>query len=121
MNVDPVALEFRTALETAYTTGERDSVHRLLSDDVEWVTPQRTLSGIDAVKEQLTWGSVPDKLEAEFEDVEWQDLGDGRVGFELRQVYRMRETGDFAYERRRKVELTIEGGKISRYEMRIVG
>jgi hypothetical protein len=33
----------------------------------------------------------------------------------------MKETGDFAYERDRHVQLTIRDGKISRYEMTIVG
>jgi hypothetical protein len=30
----------------------------------------------------------------------------------------MKETGDFAYARDRRVELTIRGEKIARYEMR---
>jgi hypothetical protein len=33
----------------------------------------------------------------------------------------MKGTGDFAYARDRRVELTIRDGVIARYEMRVVG
>jgi len=43
------------------------------------------------------------------------------VACDVRQVYRVKETGDFAYEPRRRIELTIRDGMISRYEVRSVG
>ena len=66
-------------------------------------------------------GSSAGSFDFEFGEGEWVDRGDGRVECEVHQVYRVKESGDFAYERQRRVELTIEGGKVSRYEMRVVG
>ena len=116
-----VAERFRAALEAAVRTGERDPVFALLASDVEWVTPQRTLRGIDEMRTGWTWGSSPDSFEYAFEEADWTDLGDGCLVCEVRQVYRLKESGDFAYERNRRVQLTIRDGKVSRYEMRIVG
>jgi hypothetical protein len=39
----------------------------------------------------------------------------------VQQVYRLKETGEFAYERRLRIELTVQDGKIGRYEVRVVG
>jgi hypothetical protein len=39
----------------------------------------------------------------------------------VRETYRMKETGDFAYARERRIELTIREGMITRYEMRFAG
>jgi hypothetical protein len=39
----------------------------------------------------------------------------------VHQVYRVKDSGDFAYERQRRIELTIQHGKVSRYEVRVVG
>ncbi len=116
-----LAERFRVALETAVRTGDRDAVYALLAPDVEWVTPQRTLHGIDDMRTNWTWGSSPDSFEYAFEEADWTDHGDGRLVCEVRQVYRLKESGDFAYERNRRVQLTIRNGKVSRYEMRIVG
>jgi ketosteroid isomerase-like protein len=115
-----IAKQFRTALVAAATTGDREAVYPLLAANVEWVTPKRTLQGIDEVREQLIWGSPPDNLDLEFEESELEDLGDGRVASDVHQVYRVKGSGDFAYERHRRIELRIRDGKISRYEMRIV-
>ncbi len=116
-----VARKFLEALKVAAATDQRDAVYPLLAADVEWVTPKRVLSGIDEVREQLTWGAPPDHLDLEFEEPELTDLGDGRVVAEVHQVYRVKGTGDFAYARDRRFELTIRDGRIARYEMRIVG
>ena len=89
--------------------------------DVEWVTPKRTLRGIDEIREKLTWGLSPEKLDLEFEAGDWVDLGDRRVTCDVHEVYRWKETGEVSYERDRRIELTIRDGMISRYEMRIVG
>jgi hypothetical protein len=116
-----VAKQFRAALETAVRTGERSAVLDLLAPDVEWVTPQRTLQGIDEFKTWRIWGSTAGTFDSEFSEGEWQDLGDGRIVCDLRQVYRMKESDDFAYERERQVELLIRDGKVSRYELRFKG
>jgi ketosteroid isomerase-like protein len=116
-----IARRFRIALEAAAKSGDREALYPFLAADVEWVTAKRTLHGIDEVKEELIWGSPPENLDLEFEVAEWAELGDGRVVSDVHEVYRVKATGDFAYERKRQIELTIRDGQISRYEMRIVG
>jgi hypothetical protein len=39
----------------------------------------------------------------------------------VHEVYRVKGSGEVAYERDRSIELTLREGKVSRYEMRIVG
>ena len=116
-----VAGQFLAALEAAVESGGREAVYPLLSPDVEWVTPKRTLRGIEEIREELTWGSPPENLDLEFEAGDWVDLGDLRVACDVHQVYRWKETGEVSYERDRRIELTIRDRKIARYEMRIVG
>jgi len=116
-----VARRFRAALETAVRTGERKAVLELLAPDVEWVTPQRTLQGVEELRTWRVWGSSAETFDFEFSEGEWQDLGDGRIVCDLQQTYRVRESGDLAYERKRQVEVTIREGKISRYELRFTG
>jgi len=116
-----LANRFRAALETAVRTGDLEPVYALLAADVEWVTPQRTLHGSDEVREQLNWISPSETFDFEFSEGEWDDYGDGRLVVDVREVYRLKETGAFGYARVRRVELTIRDGEISRYEMRIVG
>jgi ketosteroid isomerase-like protein len=112
---------FLAALEEAAESGNREAVYPLLAEDVEWVTPKRTLRGIDEIREELTWGSPPEKLDLEFQAGEWVDLDDRGVACDVHEIYRWKETGEVSYERDRRLELTIRDGKISRYEMRIVG
>jgi ketosteroid isomerase-like protein len=116
-----LAERFRAAVEAAARTGDREGVYALLAPDVEWVMPQRTLSGLDEFRREWTWGSAPETFDYEFEEGEWVDDGEGRLGCDVREVYRMKETGDFAYARTLRVQLTIRDDKISRYEMRVVG
>jgi ketosteroid isomerase-like protein len=116
-----LAGRFRTALETAVRTGEGEAVLELVAPEVEWITPQRTLHGADELRTWRLWASSAQAFDFEFEEGEWRDHGDGRVSCEVKQVYRVKETGDFAYERQRRVELTILDGKISRYELRFTG
>ena len=120
-DIAEIATRFLTALETAAKTGEREPVYPLLAADAEWVTPQRSLFGVDAIRDELTWGNPPEKLDLEFERGDLIDLGEGRVASEVRQVYTLKTTGEFAYTRLRRVELTVRDGKVSRYEMRSVG
>jgi ketosteroid isomerase-like protein len=119
---DPeVARAFLDAVERAAATGDREPVYPLLAPDVVWVTPKRELAGIDAVREQLTWGAAPEHLDLEFTTGDMTDLGDGRIATDVREVYRMKGTGDFAYARTLRIELTIRDGRIARYERRDVG
>jgi ketosteroid isomerase-like protein len=116
-----VARRFLTALAAAARTGGRDALYPLVTSDVHWVMPKRELSGIESVRDELIWISPPEHLDIEFEEAELRDLGDGRIVSEVHEVYRMKATGDFAYARDRRIELTIRDRKIARYEMRIVG
>jgi ketosteroid isomerase-like protein len=116
-----VASQFLAALEAAMQTGEREAVYALLAADVEWVAPQRTLKGLDELKEKHTWGLPPEQFDVEFEDVDLSDLGDGRLVAQVREAYRWKETGERAHHRDRRIEVTIRSGKIARYEMRNVG
>ena len=120
-DIAEIARGFLTALERAAKTGDRDPVYAFLAADVEWVTPQRSLVGLDAIREELTWGNPPDKLDLAFERGELVLLGEGRVASDLRQIYTLKTTGEFAYTRLRRVELTVRDGKVSRYEMRSIG
>ncbi len=115
-----VAERFRVALETAVRTGDREAVYALLAPDVEWVTPRRTLRGLEELRQEWTWGSSPESFDYEFEEGDWID-DDGLLGCDVREIYRLKETGDFAYSRDLRVQLTIRQGKIVRYELRVVG
>jgi ketosteroid isomerase-like protein len=123
MGVDDLELarRFLAVLATAARTGDRDPIYPLLTDDVEWLTPKRDLHGLDEARDRLTWISPPEHLEIEFSDPDVRDLGDGRVVSDVHEIYRVKATGDFAYARDRRIDLTIRDGKIARYEMRIVG
>lgn len=120
-SIADVATGFLAALEVAAKTGDRDPVYPFLAADAEWVTPQRSLVGVDEIRRELTWVNPPDKLDLVFERGELVELGEGRVAMEVRQVYTLKATGEFAYTRLRRVELTVRDGKVSRYEMRSVG
>ena len=120
-NIADVATGFLAALEVAAKTGDRDAVYPFLAPDAEWVTPQRDLAGVDEIRRELTWVSPPEKLDLMFERGELVELGEGRVAMDVRQVYTLKATGEFAYTRLRRVELTVRDGKVSRYEVRSVG
>jgi hypothetical protein len=115
-----VAARFRSALEHAAKTGDWTLVYPCLAPDVEWITPQRTLRGIDELEHELIWGSPPEHLDLEFEVTE-VDLGAGRTRLDVHQIYRMKDSGDFAYERDLGIEIAIRDDRISRYEIRRVG
>jgi ketosteroid isomerase-like protein len=116
-----LARRFRAALETAVRTGDHETLFELVARDVEWVTPQRTLQGIDELRAWRVWGSSGESFDFEFREGDWVDHGSGRVACDVQQVYRVKETGDFAYERRRRVELTIRDGQVQRYELQFTG
>jgi hypothetical protein len=115
------AQEFQSAAEDALRTGDFEQLAALLAPDVECITPQRSLQGAEAMIEELSRARPPDSLVLEFEPAEWQTLGNGRYSCELRGLFRSKATGEVSYSRDRSFELTISGGKVSRYEMRFAG
>ena len=117
MSIDvEVAKRFDAAVDAAFQTGDRESVYVFFADDIEYTTPHRTLSGLREVREKLKWGGEKDNLDVEFEDGEWQDLGDGHVVRESRMVQRWKETGEVAATMRVTLDLRIRDGKITRLE-----
>lgn len=118
-----VARLFFEALESAARTGDRDALYPLLASDVEWLTPLRSLQGLGELQEEpgWPWAMPRPTFEVGLEDKETRDLGDGRIVADFREVYRMRDSGDYAYERKRQIELTIRDEKIARYELRFTG
>jgi ketosteroid isomerase-like protein len=115
------ARQFLAVLAEASRTGERAAIYELLTPDVEWLTPKRDVRGIDEARDELTWIRPPDHLDVEFTEPELTDLGEGRVVSAVHETYRVKATGDYAYTRRRRIDLTIRNGKVARYEMRVVG
>ena len=85
-----IAERFRAAVEAAVSTGERSGLLELVAPDVEWVTPLRTLRGVDELATWRVWGSSGEGFDFEFGDGEWVDRGDGRVDCEVHQVYRVK-------------------------------
>jgi len=116
-----LARQFLDVLAGAATTGDREAIYPLLAPDIEWVTPQRELHGIEAARDELTWISPRETLDVEYDELQVTDLGEGRIMSSVHETFRMKGTGAFAYARDRQIDLTIRDGKIVRYEMRIVG
>jgi hypothetical protein len=116
-----LAREFLDALAVAAKTGEAEAVYPLLAPDIEWLTPQFALRSVGEVRQRMEWFSPREQLEVEFGEPELTDLGSGRVVSDIQEVYRMKDTGDFAYARERRIDLTIREGMITRYEMRFSG
>jgi hypothetical protein len=116
-----LARSFLAALEAAARTGDRAPLAAFLCVDVEWAMPQRTLHGVDEVLREPIWWRPREHVELEVVEGEWERREDGGVSSRLRQVYRLKTTGEVAYERTRTVELAFRGGRISRYELRDAG
>jgi len=118
-----VAEQFLATLAAAAKTGELEDVYEFLAADVEWVTPTRNLRTIGEVRNEMTWFSPRETLNVEFEVSQERltDLGKGRIASDFREIYTTKSTGEFAYERERRIELTVRDGKIARYEMRFAG
>jgi ketosteroid isomerase-like protein len=118
-----VARRFFEALAAAMNTGDHDPLYPLLAQDIEWLTPLRNLHGIGEVRDQVSWPWIAPRasFDIDLEEKEMNDLGGGRIVSEFREVYRTKDSGDFAYSRDRRIELTIRGDKVVRYEMRFGG
>jgi len=114
------AKQFLEALAAAAKTGDRDGIYPFLAADIEWVTPQRELHTVEEIRDELTWLKPGTHLELDFEE-KTADLGGGRVVSEVHELFRLRETGELAYARDLRIDLTIREGKVARYEMRFAG
>ncbi|HEX3454832.1 MAG TPA: hypothetical protein VHS03_09410 [Gaiellaceae bacterium] len=114
-----LAEQFLAALAETTRTGNPEPLYPFLTEDVDWAP--RALKGIQEVRDRSDWMSPPDDLEFEFEVGEILAIGDGQVVTEVRQLYRMKATGELASTRNRRIELTIRDGKISRYDMQVIG
>ena len=112
---------FQSAVEAAFRTGDFEPVVVLLAPDVECITPQHSVYGIEAMIEELSRARPVERLEVELENGDWKRRGDGRYSREIRALFRSKETGELSYSRDRSFELTIRAGKVSRYEMRFDG
>ena len=94
----------------------------LVDPEVEWVLPKQTLRGIEQVRDY--YGPAGDdgdrfeNLDVAEERGELDDVGDGHVVAINRYVYRWKDSGEIAYERRARLEYSIRNGKIVRYEAR---
>jgi hypothetical protein len=115
------AQQFRSAAEAALRTGDFGPVVALVATDVECVTPQHSVHGVDAITEALSLARPAESLEVEFENGDLKRRGNGRYSCEIRALYRSKATGELSYSRDRSFELTIRDGKVSRYEMRFAG
>jgi hypothetical protein len=113
-----VAEAFLGVLATAAKTGDHEALYPMLTADIEWVTPYRTIVGIDNIRQDLTWLHPPDRLDIEFGSVESEDVGDGRIVSKAWETYRVEATGEQAYVRLCTIELVVRGGRVSRYERR---
>ena len=116
-----LAREFLDALAVAVRTGESEAIYPLLDPDVEWLTPQIKLRSVGEVRERIEFISPREHLEVEFGELELSDLGSGRIVSDVKEVYRVKDTGDLAYTRERRIELTIREGVITRYELLFAG
>jgi ketosteroid isomerase-like protein len=103
----------------ASEAGDREGVYSLCAPDVVFVTPTRTLRGLDEIREKLEWGDSGgkplDHLDRKVDVGDFEELGDGRVRREVRIVLRWKETGELANERTLFDEWEIRDGTIRRW------
>jgi hypothetical protein len=113
-----IAQQFQSAAEETFRTGETAPLVALLAADVECVTPQRSVQGVDALVEELSRARPSDRFDVDFEGGEWKSLGKGRYACEIRVLFQSKVADNLSYHRNRRFELTVEDGKVSRYAMR---
>ncbi len=118
-----VAGLFFDALEAAARTGDRDGLYPLLTSDVEWLTPLRSVHGLGELQNEAgrPWATPRPTFDVGLEQKQTVDLGDGRVLADYREIYRVKDSGDVAYARERQIELTVRDEKVVRYELRFTG
>jgi ketosteroid isomerase-like protein len=112
------ARQFQSAAEDALRTGDFEPLAALLAEDVECVTPVHTLIGADALTEELSRARPGERFDVEFESGDWEPLGNGRCFCRITALYRSKVADDLSYSRDRSFELTVNDGKVSRFEMR---
>jgi ketosteroid isomerase-like protein len=124
MSADDLAVvkQFLAMLEAAANSGDRDALFPFLAPDVDWLTPQRHLRGTDEVRDQASWPllSLREGLEVDLEETT-TDLGGGRTVSNVHEVYRVKTTGDVAYSRDHRIDVTIREGRIAKFELRFAG
>jgi hypothetical protein len=113
-----IAERFRAAAEAGLQTGDFDPLIALLASDVECVLPQHSLTGTDALVEELARARPSERFDVDFENGDWKDAGSGRFSCEIRVLYRSKVSDDLSYSRDRGFDLTVSDGKVSRFEMR---
>jgi hypothetical protein len=124
MSADDLAVvkQFLGVLAAAANSGDHEALYPFLTPDVEWLTPQRTLHGVDEVRNQATWPWLSPRHGLELDlDEETTDLGGGRTVSDVHEVYREKSTGDVAYTRDHRIELTVRDSQIAKYELRFAG
>ncbi len=102
-------------------TGDFGPLVAFLAPDVECVTPQHSVYGVDALTEELRRARPSERFELEFENGDWKVLGKDRYLCEIRVFFRSTVSDDLSYSRDRSFELTVRDGMVSRYEMRFDG
>jgi ketosteroid isomerase-like protein len=111
-----VVQTFRAAI----FAGDEEAAVSLLAPEVEFVRLGTTMRGIEEVRSgYLRGGTLPpqsEDLDMEFDPGELEDLGDGRVGATNHQVFRRKDSGEFACEQHARVVYEIRDGKIVRYD-----
>jgi hypothetical protein len=74
-----------------------------------------------AILERQVANSEKEHLDVEFDPGELEDRGHGRISaLNNHQVFRWKETGEIAYERRARIDYTVRNGTITRYEATIL-
>jgi len=113
-------VEVVSGYREASDRGDLEATLSFFAHDVEWIRPGRTIHGIDALRE--AWSrpgsdSGPENLDVELAKGELEDHGGGHVSTWNHQIFRWKESGELAYERRATIDYTIRDGKITRYEV----
>jgi ketosteroid isomerase-like protein len=114
--VADTARRYREALRS----GDIETAVSLLDPDVELVLPRGTLSGADRVRAFLESNAPLENLDVEIHLGELHRVNGSSVRSLNTQVWRWRESGDVAYERRSQAEYTVRDGRIARLEVTIV-
>ena len=78
----------------------------------------KTLHGVDEVANFYLGkpSGGPENLDVEFDPGELEAGGGGRVSAVNHQIFRWKESGELAYERRVRIDYTIRDGRIVKYE-----
>jgi ketosteroid isomerase-like protein len=116
------AMDMAQAYRDASEADDTAKMLDLLAEDAELVYPRRTLRGRGEIR--AAWDASdpggPENLDVELEVDPLNEVSDGRIVTANRQIYRWKDSGEVAYERKFAVEYEIRDGKISRLSYNIV-